>query len=341
MAVEVRAQAFNFITPNEFNPLQRANKKKITRNIHAKVQPRPSRKVDVAHTWFYNPLHDMESILWLILYFTTNKDVFLGPSIDRENPYVFVQETDEELRRRIMGHWNLALTLFSSRSGRDRIMLANGALADHLSSSPLHPSIEPLAAIIAELRDNLAATYRKIESNPPSINHESGAEIHEAFKGSLEEAYDHLLTVPFDVQVRSLRGAVERLPQSSSTAHASIGSKRVRDQDEEDGRPTKSQRVSVEQRSPSPAASAGDQREESVHETKVVVPPPTRVLRSHSRKAAAEAKTPLSPPRTVPRSRKVAAPNARKGNATKNHEAAKAAAKVAATKTRSRTRKGR
>ena len=55
--------------------------------------------------------------------------------------------------------------------------------------------------------------------------------------------------------------------------------------------------------------------------------------------AASEASS--SSPRPVARTRKLLAPKNRKAKPTMNHQAAKAAAKVAATKVKSKTRKGR
>lgn len=56
---------------------------------------------------------------------------------------------------------------------------------------------------------------------------------------------------------------------------------------------------------------------------------------------AAKASAPSAGPRPAARARKAGVPKPWNGKATKNHEAAKAAAKVAATKVKSKTRKGR
>lgn len=71
-------------------------------------------------------------------------------------------------------------------------------------------------------------------------------------------------------------------------------------------------------------------------QTNTVVPTPIRVLRSQSRKVVDE-KTSPPPPRSGARTRKAAALKPRKGNAAKNDQAAK----VAATKVKSKTRRDR
>lgn len=342
MAIEVRAQEFGFTRRNtdKVSSHSKANaRRKMARNIDvaAPVRP-PQHLVGNNYTWFYNPIHDMESIFWLMLYFIVNKDVFLGRPIHRRNTFDFPPETEEQLRRRVLEHWNFGLTLFSGRTGRDWVMLVDTALANTLIKNPLHPAITPLAATVVKIRDALTESYRKVEVNPPLIDHQSGAEVHAVFKECIDEALNHLQRVPFDVQIRSLRGAVEKLPKSSST-HASTGSKRLWSGEEEVEPKAKSQRVSMEQKSPSHAASPDSQPQKAAP-TKAV-PLPTRVLRSHARKAAAEVKASPPSPHPVPRSRKAAVPTSLKVKATKDHEAVKAATRIAATKAKTKTRKGR
>lgn len=345
MAIEVRAQAFRFlnIKDTSFKVKRSDYGDAIGFNDFGYETRRVIQQPARSHTWFYNPLHDMESIFWLLLYFIANKDIFLGDPVPIAEPYIFSPETEEEYRHRILEHWNFGLTLFAGREGRKDVMGFDGTLRDQLARNPLHPAIAPLAGIIVQIRDALAGTYQRIEHNPATIDHNSGKEVHQAFATLLRDAGAHLRAVPFNVQVRSLRGAVEQLPKSSSTTHTSIGSKRLRDGQEEHGRQPKTLRTSVEHKSPSCAASADVQPDKLITKTEPVAPLPTRVLRSHSRKAAAnsEAKMPPLPPPPAARARKASAPKPRKGKATKNHEAAKAAAQTASTKVKSKTRKGR
>lgn len=117
MAIEVRAQEFSFIYDTEDEDETEDDDDdmwNLARDVHAKARRGPLKKkpakVSSRHTWFYNPLHDMESIFWLFLYFVTNKDVFLGDPIFREMPYVFSPETEDQQHRRILGHWNFGLS---------------------------------------------------------------------------------------------------------------------------------------------------------------------------------------------------------------------------------------
>lgn len=361
MAIEVRSQYFRFLPSNKYKPLFSKPMDQWSVDIDATLpdsygEPELATSPPTKYTWFYNPLHDLESIFWLMLYFTGNKDITLGPPIEREKPYVFVQETIDEYRDRILAYWNFGLTLFSSRNGRADVMKED-VLDRHLHLHPLHPAIAPLGNILCQLRAALATRFEEIECNPPAIHHNSGGGLYDIFQTLLRRAVVHLQTVPFDVEVRSLRGAVEALPRSyradrvnnsvnSTRTDVPTGSKRVRDAGGDDGRQPKSPRISLDQKSPSPAISSCLPEKgrsgagETTRQTKTAVPLPTRVLRSQSRKAV-DAKTSPPSPRPATRTRHAAVPKSRKGKATKNHEAAKAAAKVAATKVKSKTRKGR
>lgn len=355
MAVEVRAQEFLFLPQKS----EKSFRDGIVRPTAIHIPVKPATKIPVLNdqtgaqfTWFYNPLHDMESIFWLMLYFITNKDIVLGAPIERMDCFDFAAETEDDRRRRILAHWNFGLTLFSSRQGRERVIGSQGVLSKHLLTNPLHPAITPLADILCRLRNALTNHYFTIERNPPSIHHNSGQEVHDAYAALLQDAVAHLQIVPFEVEVRSLRGAVEALPKScqqervdqTSKSVISTGSKRVRE-DGDAGREPKSQRVSLDQKSPSrttsPDASPRDEAPAAAatEATPGVPLPTTRVLRSHSRKAAAKTFPPS--PRPAARACKAMTPKPRKGKATKNHEAVKAAAKVAATKVKNKTRKGR
>lgn len=354
MAVEVRAQRFLFLPQKSEKSLRDGIVRPTAIDIPVKRAPisaTPGDQTVGPYTWFYNPLHDMESIFWLMLYFITNKDIVLGAPIERMDCFDFAAETEDDRRRRILAHWNFGLTLFSSRQGRKDVIGTQGVLSDHLLRNPLHPAIAPLADILCRLRNALTNHYFTIERNPPSIHHNSGQEVHDAYAALLQNAFAHLQTVPFEVEVRSLRGAIEALPKSyqqervdkvvkSVIMSTSTGLKRGRE-DGDAGRQPKSQRVSLDQKSPSRTTSPDAfPRDEASAPAKRSVPlPPTRILRSHSRKAAAKTSPPS--PRPAVRARKAVAPKPRKGKATKNHEAAKAAAKVAATKVKSKTRKGR
>lgn len=264
MAVEVRAQQFLFRS-NALGKVRRDGKSRPT-NIRARVKfpdedSAPGDQTVGPYTWFYNPLHDMESIFWLMLYFISNKDTTLGAPTESIDSYQFTAETEDDRRRRILSHWNFGLNLFSSRQDRFMIIVADGVLKDHFHAHPLHPAIVPLADVLCRLRSELAAQYTAIERDPRSIHHNSGQEVHNAYAALLQRAVAHLQTVPFEVEVRSLRSAVEALPKSyqqqrvdkvskSVMASTSAGSKRVRE-DGDAGRQPKSQRVSLDQKSPS------------------------------------------------------------------------------------------
>lgn len=217
MAIEVRSQRFRFLPSKQWKASHRKPRDQYYAAVDALLEPcrtlQPPKSQPVKYTWFYNPLHDLESIFWLMLYFTGNKDIVLGPSIERSNPYTFIPETEDQYRDRIVAHWNFGLTLFSARHGRIDV-IEQDVLEEHLDLHPLHPAIAPLGDILCQLRVALVSRYQEIECNPPAIQHDAGGTLYDTFQELLREAVVHIQTVPFDVQVQSLRNAVEALPKS-------------------------------------------------------------------------------------------------------------------------------
>lgn len=282
MSVEVRLQSYKF-TPDCGNPKDDNSIWKRVASRVVKPRETTSRKVE-RRTWFYNPLHDFESIFWLTLNFLANKDVYCVPSIpnsateDEEfEEYAFEDEPDEERRQRILSYWNFGRTLFAGRSGRVDVLCVDGTLSKFLDDHPLHPALVPLADLLVDMRTALVNAYRRVEADASPITHRSAPELSRMFGVALMDVQAHLKRVRYRIEVRSLKQAVDALPKSyqdqrtdappppliapaptpTEGASASSNTKRRRikvdDEDEyvdSNKRKSKSPRTSVDHKSP-------------------------------------------------------------------------------------------
>lgn len=170
------------------------------------------------HTWFYNPLHDMESIDWLLLYFLGNKDIRCVPlskaRVKVEKTFTFRPESARGRNRRIFYHYLFARTLFGDRSKREGMMLVDKRLPNHLHDHPLHPSISPLAAPLLTIHDALVSRYRQVEKNPAKINGTCADGLHDVFSENIYAMMTHVESTMQRITVHSLSEAVFGLPKS-------------------------------------------------------------------------------------------------------------------------------
>lgn len=168
--------------------------------------------------WFYNPLHDLESIYWLLLYFLGNKDIRCVPlskaSVKVEKAFTFRPESTRERNRRIFYHYLFARTLFGDRSKREGMVLIDKRLPHHLRDFPLHPSISPLATPLLDIRDALVSRYREVEKNPATIDGACADGLHEAFSENIYAMMSHVQSTMQHITVHSLSEAVFNLPKS-------------------------------------------------------------------------------------------------------------------------------
>lgn len=236
-----------------------------------------ARVVKKAHkTWFYNPLHDFESIFWLTIHFFINKDFHCIPDMPASAPgvphevlmvYSFEEESDEQRRSRIVNHWNFGRSLFAGRAGRTDVLGMGGVLARFLSKHPLHPALEPLDRTLERMREILVAAYIRIERNTSTINHTSARRLPKRFVKLLDGAVRHIGSTGHLIEIQSLKRAVDALPTSDQTQRedapltipshpTSSTKKRCKPADDDEyveatsARKSKSPRISMEHTSP-------------------------------------------------------------------------------------------
>lgn len=123
--------------------------------------------------WFYNPIHDLESVKWIALFFTVNTDIQFKFSNDQGDVISVPaateillgdtpidSEAEEARKERITNQYNYARTLFHETTGR-RNALDPG---DDLSEL-LHPALveAELDILLDDIRERLLQRYQEAE----------------------------------------------------------------------------------------------------------------------------------------------------------------------------------
>lgn len=395
MSIEVRSQKYCFV------PFRRSVKrqsrtvidesKALCLNAEGPLMEVTIPEVDtvLTRTWFYNPLHDMESIFWIFARQVLYQDHYLCRLDDTTVNHIVVPIGDKAVQfpttedpadrvRRIKAYSIVGDGLFVSRTHRHTLLTDSIQINMHLVAHPLFPAVRPLGAILTMMRDTLVEQYEKWEAALDKIDHRCAEELHVAFMGMLKDAYHAIRNVEagnYNIMARSLQSEMamirdqeamdtaNKVPLTNSASGSTTSSKRSRsdaDDSDEDAiaHPSKSARTATNHSPrrpsiedidslpvvtvprPAPVPKAGPKR------TTRVVPFPTRTLRSHTLKVVKAESTPQPSIPSLPPPPNPAAAHGRKtasrgrGKATKNNDAVRAAAKVAA-KVKNKTRKGR
>ncbi|PSS18947.1 hypothetical protein PHLCEN_2v3163 [Hermanssonia centrifuga] len=116
----------------------------------------------------YNPLHDLESVWWMAVYFVFNREV----DIDDDG-------VDTETRR-MESQRQFARELFYQAIPRLRVMASEAFFGSHLDC--LHPSIAPIGEILEDARIELVAGYRRAEEDIQTIGRHAANGLHAEFK---------------------------------------------------------------------------------------------------------------------------------------------------------------
>lgn len=284
--------------------------------------------------WSYNPLHDMESVFWICIFYILYRDIYcdipdapLRPDLQN----LFEEDSDKEREERIKAYYAFGRKLFAARSSRYLILTSDSFLVKQLFKHPLHPAISPLKDLLVGLRAELVEKYREAENDSEPITNRCADGVHRAFVAELHDALLHLQTVGCDVKVRSLQAEAERIYQREDEVTSSKRSRSDTDDvtEEADSHIFKASRTRLEQsphRPPqhtkptvrskrTPLAATIDATITTATATNP--PVPARILRSHTRRLAIAEK---SHPPAPEHSRR---PNGRR---MKNNDTAKAAA---------------
>lgn len=244
MSVEVRSRLYEFtgltkmpvasvdLTMDELGKMRRGKpsaRSQKTKNTLERFVPKAS---GATRGWFYNPLHDMESVLWLLARQLLFQDHYLHWVPDDKDPQAPAEppgdnivlqttETAEDRTRRIMAYFIFGHSLFVSRTGRLGFVRDPRCLPNQLDHHHLHPVVHWLGGVLTKMRDDLADEYIKHEADPTKIDHLCAEELHVKFSRVLGAAYMDFGDVEngrFEVMTRSLQAEMEMLREQAKMA---------------------------------------------------------------------------------------------------------------------------
>lgn len=176
MAVEVQQTAYLFLPPKG-KPLPSLGKDakfkldfrceddlpdgvELRQNINVASRP----DVDVDIPWLYNPIHDMESLLWLANYFTVGKTIEFRPksTATTEANVAIPPEPQDKREKRIIRQDNYASHLFYQTDYREKALRSLVGWKDLV-----HPALVEvdIITILNTVRCRLVERYEEVEKN--------------------------------------------------------------------------------------------------------------------------------------------------------------------------------
>lgn len=182
--------------------------------------------------WFHNPLHDMESVFWITLYFLVAYDVFYQPGAASAASCSTrtVDESDSQRARRLGYYADLTNKVFQGgRASQTRYTMvwAPGTLPAYFRAQPLHPAITPLAGVPVVMLYALIDAYTKAEKDRKNIDRTCAQGVYEVFSAYLAKAQGHLASLECTVLVRPVAEEVRKLrEQAMLDAQAAASRKR-------------------------------------------------------------------------------------------------------------------
>ncbi|KAF7795938.1 hypothetical protein EIP86_007105 [Pleurotus ostreatoroseus] len=172
MACEIETQLYLFLpgltpptTPDD--PQKRSSKPLSISTLVDEYEEGIQRELPAAPAIRYNPLHDLESLWWIAVYFIVKREV-----VDESDPETFGRVASIAQR-------NYAAQLF------DAPTLRQVTFQDHChflqNTESLQPIIQPIAKRLNTLRCILISRYRATERDLENIGRDSAGEIHQEF----------------------------------------------------------------------------------------------------------------------------------------------------------------
>lgn len=181
MAVEVQNMAYRFRPPQADVPEDSSQGKRdfhfweptddddddddeIQQNIPMESRPKTTPNIP----WFYNPIHDMESIMWLSNYFTIGKNIEF-PTTSTTSPTTIKYyrqtinlEAQNDREKRILRQDNYSSNLFYQTGYREDVLNSLSGW-DKL----IHPVLVEVGVlrILNTVRARLVARYRDVEKD--------------------------------------------------------------------------------------------------------------------------------------------------------------------------------
>lgn len=179
-----------------------------TISLHTETHRRP-----VPISWYYNPLHDLESVFWLIAYYVLSRDIYLPDGLDWPPP--FKPESNTARAARIKAQYQFVESLFIRRDPPSRIhlLISFEVLKQQLEETPLHPVLFTIGNMLVAARDALQHQFMLAETTLPiplsqaptiadTLHKEFGSFLHDMRRALLKNGV-------FDVRCRPLSAVYE------------------------------------------------------------------------------------------------------------------------------------
>lgn len=203
MAVEAQFKGYMFHEATYISPL---NVSSITEAVKQLRDP-------ISTPFRLNPLHDLESLFWIMVYCTVNKDIYpvLKSDIYRNVSLRAARECKEdpdERRIRLRIQRSHAMSVFSGLgAGRTRVLAVVSALPIMYSSLHTVLRICRLDYYAYALRDQLVGRYRKVEREPSKIKQDCAGPLYNKMANIFSEAANTLQGLQILVGIRPLTQA--------------------------------------------------------------------------------------------------------------------------------------
>lgn len=179
MAVEVQNTAYLFLPPKpltledesqcELDFRFKEDELEAGENLRPKVDLTSRPDVDIDIPWLYNPLHDMESLMWLANYFTVGKTIeFQFESKADTETNILLDgvpinpETRDEREKRIIRQDKYASNLFYQTGHREKVLNSLAGWNDLV-----HPALVKAGIVLTlnTVRARLVTRYMEVEKN--------------------------------------------------------------------------------------------------------------------------------------------------------------------------------
>ncbi|KAF7799155.1 hypothetical protein EIP86_010386 [Pleurotus ostreatoroseus] len=198
------------------------------------------------HPLRFNPLHDLESLWWIAVYFLLKREVQSGGSDNAEDSASWNREEQRK--------W--ADNVFYSNDYRNPIMMSgsSGFFESHITPV-VHPTMRPVVRILEDVRQQLAQRYAELEKDPTSIDFSCAEGIHELFMAAFFEIEEHPplkdvklvpLAVPSDIGLSLYENtAVSEAPQPPTDPAKTVGEEQKGKKETRKGPKSRPRRKSV------------------------------------------------------------------------------------------------
>ncbi|KAF7799143.1 hypothetical protein EIP86_010374 [Pleurotus ostreatoroseus] len=131
----------------------------------------------------YNPLHDLEALWWVAVYFLLKREVWRSASDPEQRP---ATGWDREKQR----EW--AEGIFYGMDYRCPIMMTNGRGYFYSNvNAVVHPKMRPVVRILDSIRQDLVRWYIKCENDLASIDYSCAQGLYERFSAKFSQIKDH------------------------------------------------------------------------------------------------------------------------------------------------------